>query len=817
MIYTTVTPAALLAGTTLCLLGAPAHAQAQTSGEAARADEVVVTGSRTAPRSRLETASPVDVLTGEQVAEAAAVGGELGYALQLLAPSFNLPRQSNSGPADVVRAAQLRGLSPDQTLVLVNGRRRHTTAIVNLESKVGKGTTPVDFNAIPTSAIGRIEILRDGAGAQYGSDAIAGVVNIGLNDSRETGGRASASYGAHVTDYAPFDEEITDGETLVLTADYGRGLSGGGFFRFGGEYKTREETDRGGPGVVPFFDEQTADNLALEGQKLFRAGDPEVEQASAWFNTELPLGGAARLYAFGTFDEREGRGAAYFRFPDGSANIRSIYPNGYRPVTLVDSTDLQLAGGWRTEAAGWDVDLGLNYGVSDYSFGLENSLNASLGEDSPTDFHLGDYRTDLLAANLDVRRDFAVSGLKAPVSAAAGLEVRRETFETEAGDPASYAAGPLTDRPPNSQAAPGLRPEDTADIDRDVWGAYVEVSADLTDRLFLDASARFEDYSDFGDALAAKLAGRFELTQALAVRGSVSNSFRAPSLSQTGYQSAVSDRGDGNELVTIRTVTPDSAIGRALGAEPLEAETSLNFTGGLVFDLGPNLSLTIDAYRIDVDDRITLSRRLEGADVAAFVEAQTGVADVSAVNFFTNAVDTRTEGLDVVGTWRADLWGGQFNLQAAFSWAETDIRSVDEPSAQFQSLGFGDDLIGVEERNTLEDATPKSKASLSGDWSRGPLRLSGRVTRYDEATRVFDFGDGFVVEQTYGAEFQVDAEAEYTLAGRHSLAIGANNLLDEYPDESSDDIGYFGNFPYDVLSPIGFNGRYLYTRVSTRF
>ncbi|MFC0632743.1 TonB-dependent receptor plug domain-containing protein [Brevundimonas balnearis] len=818
MTHRTSKRAALLVSAASCVLASVAQAQTPAAQDpVATVDEVVVTGSRTAQRSRLETASPVDVLTDEQITQAAAVGGELGYALQVLAPSFNFPRQSNSGPADVVRAAQLRGLSPDQTLVLVNGRRRHTTAIVNLESKIGKGTTPVDFNAIPASAVGRIEILRDGAGAQYGSDAIAGVVNVRLNDSRVTGGRFSATYGAHVTDFEPFDDEITDGETLVLTGDYGWGLDGGGFFRFGGEHKTREETERGGPGVLPFFEDQTADNLALEGQSLFRAGDPEVEQLSGWFNTEVPLSERSSLYAFGTFDDREGRGTGFFRFPDSSGNIRDIYPDGYRPITVVDSTDVQLAGGWRTVAAGWDLDLGLNYGVSEYDFGLENSLNASLGAASPTSFDLGDYRTDLLAANLDVTRGFAVSGLASPVSVAAGLEVRRETFETGAGDPACYAAGPLTDRPANSQAAPGLRPEDTVDIDRDVWGAYVEVSADLTDRLFVDASAPFEDYSDFGDAVAGKLAARYALTDAVALRGSVSNSFRAPSLSQTGFQSAVSDRGAGGALVTVRTVPPGSAIGQALGAEPLQAEESLSFTGGVVFNLGTNLSLTIDAHRVDVDDRITLSRRVEGDDVATFIEAQTGIAGVTAVNLFTNAVDTRTEGVDVVASWRTDLAGGLLSLQGAYSWAETEIRSVDAPSAQFQSLGFGTDLIGLEERNTLEDAAPKSKVSLAADWTRGPLRLSSRITHYGETTRVFDFGGGFAPAQTYGAETQVDVEAEYDFGESYSVAVGANNLLDEYPDESSADIGYFGNFPYDVLSPIGFNGRYVYARVTARF
>lgn len=787
-------------------VASPARAQETSASQATEVDEIVVTGQRAAPRSRLETPAPVDVIDGETLDAAATVGGELGYALQTLAPSFNLPRQSNSGPADVVRAAQLRGLAPDQTLVLLNGKRRHTTPIVNLESKIGRGSTPTDFNAIPSSAIGRAEILRDGAGAQYGSDAIAGVVNLRLDDRRE-GGEATVSYGAHVTDFEPTGQDLTDGETVVATAHYGWRLGEDGFLRVGGEWKTREATARGGPDQIPFFENQTPANLAFQGRVNYRPGDPEIDQGALWFNTAVAAGGG-ELYAFGTYDTREGRGAAFFRYPDSSQTIPSVYPNGYRPQTTVDSRDFQIVGGWRGTLGAWGLDAALNLGGGDYEFGVENSLNASLGAASPRSFKLGTYENSLTSLTLDLTRDFDVAGLASPLSLATGVEARRETFETGAGDPDSYAAGPLTDRPIGAQAGPGLRPQDTADADRDVHALYAELSADLTDRLFVDAAARYEDYSDFGDALAGKLSARFEASDAVALRASASNSFRAPSLSQTAFQFSVTSLGSGGALTTIRTVSPTSAIGRSLGARPLEAETSTNLSAGVVFDFRPDVTVTLDAYRIDVDDRITLSERFGGSALEAYVLAQTGTAGVTDVNFFTNGVDTRTEGVDLVATWRTAVFDGRLNLTGAASWSETEIRSLQATPAQLVALGAGPTLVGVEERNTVSGASPDHRIVVSADWERGPVGLFARVTRDGETTRVFNFGGGFEPTQTYGATTRLDLRVDWRVTERLELSAGGDNVLDQYPDRSIADISYFGNLPYDVLSPIGFNGAF---------
>ena len=326
-------------------LALPAHAQTAPAG-ATDLDAVIVTGTRATDRTALESTSPIDVLTAEDIRKAGVLNGELGSALQALLPSLNFPRQSNSGGADHIRAAQLRGLSPNQVLVLVNGKRRHTSALVNTDSKIGKGNTPVDFNAIPVSAIKRIEVLRDGAGAQYGSDAVAGVINVILNDAPE-GGAFEASYGAHHTKVEPIDQTVTDGQTGFFSAQVGDRIGDGGFFRVGLEYKQREGTNRAGFDQIPFFEEQTPDNLALAGQRNYVLGDGSSRDINAWLNAAVPLGESAEFYAFGTYHQSDTEGANYFRYPDGVANWKEVYPNGYRPISEGDNLDLAGVAGVR--------------------------------------------------------------------------------------------------------------------------------------------------------------------------------------------------------------------------------------------------------------------------------------------------------------------------------------------------------------------------------------------------------------------------------------------------------------------------------------
>ncbi len=745
-------------------------------------EEVVVVGTRGEARSPLDSAVPVDVISADDIAAAQSFGGELGELLQALSPSFNFPRQSNSGLGDHVRAAQLRGMSPDHVLVLVNGKRQHTASVVALESKIGLGANPFDFNTIPLISIKRIEILRDGAGAQYGSDAIAGVINIVLKDSAE-GGTVTASYGAHQTDFKPINDDISDGNTFSVAADYGFAIGDGGSLRIGAEYRTRDATNRAGIGELPFFEDQTPPNLALDPARVFAPGDGGADDIYLYYNANIPVG-ELEFYSFGRYSNRDSQGTGFFRYPDGFSSLPSVYPNGFRPITLGDNTDLSFSAGLRGTNFQSDWDLSLTVGRNEFDSGVKDSANPSIGPTSPTSFNLGGFEFLQTTINADVVRDFEVGSFSGPLIFAYGAELRFENYETSAGDPASYEPGAFV-ADVGAQAGPGLPADSVADVDRFVFSVYLDLEADITDRLTLGAAARYEDYDDFGDALTGKVTARFQVTDIFAIRGAAGTSFRAPSLAQTGYERSTTNFGEMGMLELFRLLPVSHPDAIANGAVPLKEEESQNFSAGFVVDLGADLSLTLDYFQIDVDDRITL------------------VNAGNNVQYFSNRIDTETTGFDVVMSGAFDLGAGMFDWSASYNNSETDVKN---PS-----------VLGVEDLNTVETAAPKDKLIVSGNWSVDRWSLLLRVTQYGEATRVFDFGDGFEPTQTYGSVWSVDAEVAARVTDGWTVAVGADNLLDEYPDLSSDDINFFGHLPYDVLSPIGMNGAYFYLRTQYDF
>ncbi|WP_026144453.1 TonB-dependent receptor plug domain-containing protein [Xanthomonas sp. SHU 199] len=796
-------------------LAAPALAQEAAPATATNLDTVIVTGTRASGRTVLESTAPVDVLSAEDIRKAGVVNGELGSALQALLPSFNFPRQSNSGGADHVRAAQLRGLSPDQVLVLVNGKRRHTSALVNTDSKIGKGTTPVDFNAIPISAIKRIEVLRDGAGAQYGSDAVAGVINVILDDDPDSGA-LEASYGANHTDVKPIHRTLTDGQTGYASGKVGTRLGeDGGFFKVGLELKNHEASNRAGFDQIPPFEEQTPANLALAGKRNYELGDGASKDLNAWLNGKLPFGQGSEVYAFGTYNQRDTQGANYFRYPDGAANWTQVYPQGYRPVSLGENRDLQAVLGARGQWGEWAYDASLDYGRNDFTYRLKHSLNASLGPGSPTRFKTGDYAFAQGVANLDLSRSFDVAGATHTVGT--GVELRREHYRTRPGDPASYAAGPYTDRPTGAQAGGGLTPQDAADLSRNVASVYASVSSQFGDKLSTDLAARYEHYQDFGGELTGKLAARYEFVPAFALRGAISNNFRAPSLSQIGYEASSTGYNANGQLLQGRLLSVDNPIAQALGARTLQPEKSRNYSLGFTSRVGSHFDLSLDLFQIDIDKRIALSESIDGDALTDFVAQRFGITGLQSASFFVNAADTRTRGAELVSNWRQALGQGQLQLTGTWSYAKTELENVVATPAQLLALNPDYVLFGVEERNTLTEATPRTRAQLAANWSDARWSLQTRVTRYGSATRVFDFGGGFAPEQTYRAKWQLDAEVEYHLTPQWSVAVGGQNLTDAYADRSKPDIAYFGNLPYDVLSPIGSNGAYYYGRVRYTF
>ncbi|MGH8204714.1 MAG: TonB-dependent receptor plug domain-containing protein, partial [Steroidobacteraceae bacterium] len=407
---------------------APGGAPAQEPQ--ASLEEVIVVGTRTTGRSLDESLAPVDLVTAEALRESAAIPGEVGAAIQALVPSFNLPRQSNSNFADLVRPAQLRNLSPDQVLVLVNGKRRHGTATLTTESKLGKGTSPVDFNSIPVGAIERIEVLRDGAAAQYGSDAIAGVINVVLKDA-SAGGEATASWGQNRTDFKPTGRSVNDGDTLFASLNAGFGLSDG-FLNVTAEYRDRDQTLRSGPDQIPFFENQTPPNLALAGTQTHKAGDGPMDDISFMYNSAFPVGDGLEIYSFGGYSERSGEGANFFRYPDSFSadcnctvnNVPAIFPDGYIPVLEANNVDLSLAAGIRgTLASDWSWDLSAVYGSNDFDHDITNSLNVSFGAASPTRFDVGEYEFTQLTLGFGMTRPFEV-GLANLLNLAWGLEYR---------------------------------------------------------------------------------------------------------------------------------------------------------------------------------------------------------------------------------------------------------------------------------------------------------------------------------------------------------------------------------------------------------
>ena len=823
-----------LAAAGLGAIAAGGHAQqvasAPTAAGADDSETIIVTGTRARNRTVLESAAPIDVLSATDLTRAGS-SGELAQALQNLTPSFNFPRQSNSGAGDTVRAAQLRGMSPDQVLVLVDGKRRHTTATPNIDTKIGRGTTPVDFNSLPLNAISRVEVLRDGAGAQYGSDAIAGVINVILDKS--LGGEAAVTYGVNITNPASVPDQVRDGQTALAQLKYGFALPNGGVLKAGGEYRFAQGTNRAGldQGAQYLSSDFGGDNgdvygdprnLAVLGRQNFKVGDPRVDDGNAWYNLVLPSGSGFEVYSFGTFNTREARGSNFFRYPvvnDFNNNLYQspIFPNGFRPQSLGRNRDISALVGVRGEAGGWKLDASAGFGENRFVYNLRDTLNYSLGDASPTGGRLAAYRFDQLTFNLDANREFDV-GLAGPIGFAAGAEFRREVYRTTPGDPASYSFGPLAGSLPGGfQAGPGLRPQDAGRRQRGVAALYAELSGDLAKGLFADLAGRVEHYSDGNrTSVAGKAALRWAFADGFALRGSVGNSFRAPALAQLTIQSSNLAFGAGGALTNIALLNPTSPTARALGARALRPETSFNLAAGFTANPLPGLTFTLDGFRITVNDRITLGERIDLAGLADADRTRLGLQGYGAINFFNNAVDTRTTGVEGVAAYNRKLGGGDLALSLAASYSRTEISRIAAAPAQLAGLGLTGVLVGIEETNTITTAAPRFKGIGSASWTGDGWNGLVRLTEYGRTVRVFNFGGGFTPTQRFGPRLQVDLEAGKTV-GPATLTLGVENALDNYPPLSIGDFNGGGNLAYDILSPIGINGRYVYGRVSVRF
>ena len=772
-------------------------------------DTITVFGSRVKDRSVFDSAVPIDAFTQTQVKDAL-VSGELGQALQSLAPSVNMPRASSSGTSDSVRTFQLRGLAPDQVLVLINGKRRHTNAVMDIEG-LFPGTVAVDVNAIPPEAIDHIEILRDGAGALYGSDAIAGVVNIVLKSG--AGGSIDGLYGENRTHFEPTGRTITDGRNKTISADYGIPIGATGWLHFGADYRDTGATNRAGPSMSSASYNSTPADVALNNDVLFMSGDPATVNKSFFYNASLPLAGGAELYSFMTLNWRDTKGAAFFRYPGDPTNVSSIYPHGFRPVSAGASHDLGLVAGAKGSLVEWKWDLSAREGYNTFSYGLTNSLNASLGPSSPTSFHVADFTYEERALNLDLARELAVPGLTSPVNLSAGTEYLHEAYHTSPGDPASYAAGIYTYNtdfgeviPPGSQGDNGLSPQDAVHLTRRVASLYVDADDDVNSRLLVGVAGRYSNYSDYGSSTTGKFSLRLKFTDDFLFRGALSNSFRAPALAQTGIRSTTLNfNSTGTGLQNTAFLPPTDPLAQANGGLPLRPETSVNTTAGFAWRGPANTSATLDLYRIRIRDRITPTGQIP--------VSSPGAPDLQAVTFLTNGLDTTTRGLDLVVNHEQSMVGGDLKLSAAFN--RNYLHQDGLRNALANSNNVNQPVL-----IPLEFGSPATKLILSADWSNPRWGASVQPIRYG-GLYAYSFDptlptlNGAHV-QKYSSAWTVNAEAHVNFLQSLTVAVGGTDLFNRYPDQTTPGGAYYGSFPYNFANPIGINGAFYYVRLSVK-
>mgnify|MGYP002777058157 CR=1 FL=1 len=852
--------ASALSASALHAQAAPAQDAPAEADDTQTLDAIVVTGTRVAGRSAAETVAPVDAISVEQLARTGAP--EINQALSVALPSFNFPRPGLADGTDTVRPAALRGLAPDQTLVLLNGKRRHSAALVNVNGTVGRGSSAVDLNTIPTAAVRSVEVLRDGASAQYGSDAIAGVINVLLRNDRDGGG-VTVSYGRRESEYTvpvtPFSiiaaptsaggvggttagapatpnwaqptsvtRDVSDGAVQTISAWRGLSLGDFGFLTVSAEIRDQDRTERDGydnrqqyallPGNVYDPREATINR--------FNAwyGEPEVKQKTLFANAGIELE-SAELYGWASWQDRAARSAGFFRSPRDARNVTSIYPDGFLPIIAPDVTDASASGGIRWSWGDWAMDSSIVWGKNDMEFTIENTLNRSIGPSSQTVFNAGGFDYSQTVFNFGGTRSFESATFASDIFLAAGLEARTERYRIHAGEPNSWRnGGALLGGQPTASGAqvfPGFRPANEVDADRNAVGLYIDLEANVTEQWLASAALRAEDYSDFGSNVTGKLASRYDFTEGFALRGSVQNGFRAPSPQQQFFTATSTNfiNGVPFDITTFPVADP---VARALGAQPLEAEESVNFSLGAVFTFG-EASLTIDAYRIDIDNRIVLSENLTQASVRNFLTAQ-GFIGIGGGRFFLNGVDTETQGVDIVFTAPFETeTAGTFDLTLSANFNETDVTRV-PTTAPIASIDPTIRLFDRVNVLTFEEGAPKDKYIASLDWSLGLFGATLRATRYGE---VLTPGTAPSLDFVLSPKVLVDLEGRVTLAEQFELAIGAENLTDEYPDpfpvalpangSVSRTLNGTGNTPFSNYSPFGRSGRFIYARLSYSF
>lgn len=839
-----------------------AMAQEAPAADAEVYEKVVITGSRGAPRSLSDSPVPVDVLSEDDLAGVPFT--DTNDVLKTLVPSYSLQRQPISDGASFIRPATLRGMPTDKTLVLVNSKRRHRSALVQIG---GSGTQGPDIATIPSSALKGVEVLRDGAAAQYGSDAIAGVINFVLKDNDE-GGSFSLETGQYYEG---------DGEQITMTGNVGFALGDKGFVSLSAEYADSNSTSRSEQYCESWWcgnanDPLGADNPYLSdptfvagmekanlgGEDVVQPwGQPNTSGTRLFFNSGYEISDTMKFYAFGNYSESEGDGSFYYRYPgngtimdlrqqDGSIyNPLEKFPGGFTPRFFGDITDYSLVSGLEGEFAnGMTYDFSGRFGSNEISYTLKNTINPSMGADSPTSFTPGDLVNEELQFSADFTQYFDAD-LYSDVLVAFGLTYMEESYELVGGDEASYSAGPYALPDPwgfcedgvatatglgviangstldcanssdpayqvvgvGSNGFPGYSPEYSGKYERDMAGIYVDVSSDVTDALFLQGAMRYEDYSDFGSELVGKVAFRYILNDDFNLRGSVGTGFRAPTPGQQGTTN-VSTRLPNGLPVATGLFPAISPVGQALGASPLTPEKSLNYALGVTGSL-EGINITLDFYRIELEDRFYAVSTLDVSTDPTSGDAYenylkldaagvAGANSIGGVNYFQNAFDTVTQGMDLVATYTFD----DTVLTTSLNYNKTEIDSD------------ASDYLNAEDQFDIENATPDWRAVISAKHNFDLLSILVRANIYGSYDNAIDSAATTI--QEYGSTVFFDVEAKYQLTDDLSIAAGARNIFDEYPDKDTGGDDCCGNV-YWSSNIVDWQGGYYYARLNYVF
>lgn len=803
----------------------PAASQGAAAEDATPEDaEIIVTGTRRNDLTAANSPTPIDIISSKELLSQGS--SDVNDILRKEVPALNVQRFTSNDGSVFTRPYSLRGLPPDQTLVLVNGKRRHRGATIQLSNiPYIRGSQGPDLATIPSIAIGQLEVLRDGASANYGSDAIAGVLNFRLRTERE-GATLIARYGQYYEG---------DGEDYLLQGNVGLPFTAGGFVNISGEYANSDITSR--QNQRP--DAQALIDMGVQGVPVpaQRTGNPKAEAARLFVNAGLDLNEALEFYSFGNYSWTKGTTAFFYRNPVTNPlfasvpltqtpggprfTFRTLFPGGFSPDFHATIRDASLVGGVRGNLMGdLRFDLSSSYGRNDVVYRITNTVNPSLGPASPTEFRAGELEQRELNFNLDLTYPLEL-GLFEPMNLAGGLEWRRETWEVTPGELASYQVGPFasvldpdtpnpTDRiglPAGSSGFPGLGPSQAGTFSRSNWAAYSALEGDVTRWLTIGLAARYEDFTDFGSKFTWKVNGRVEFSDAIAVRGSVNTGFRAPTPGQSNVSSTFAniDAITGQPFIT-GIVSPTNPVAILFGAKPLEPEKSFNITAGIVLTPARRLTFTVDYFNIKVEDRIglsggfTLTQAQRDQLVAAGIP---GGGDFRTIQFFGNAFDSRTQGVDAVLTYGFDMLHGKATLNANANYTKTEV------------IRAGPLITGDRERLLeLEDFVPDWKGSVGFNYEGDRIGLTTSATYYGKWT---DFGPNEANDQTGGSEVLVDAELSYRVTKIFTLAVGGSNIFDNYPDREVRPGQLINGFKYLRFSPIGFNGGFWYLRGTAKF